>query len=73
MQALVYSLVCALRLEAALTHQVDLGCLSFKGTVDTLRSGRRCSLRAPQTQPLTLPEATEPRHQMKVSTFRNQE
>ena len=37
MQSLAYNLVRALMLEAALTHQVDLERLSFKGTVDTLR------------------------------------
>ena len=37
MQALAYNLIRALMLEAALTHNVDLERLSFKGTVDTLR------------------------------------
>jgi hypothetical protein len=37
MQALAYNLIRALMLEAALTHNVDLTRLSFKGTVDTLR------------------------------------
>jgi hypothetical protein len=37
MQAIAYNLVRALMLEAALTHNVEVERLSFKGTVDTLR------------------------------------
>lgn len=37
MQVLAYNLVRALMLEASWTHGVELGRLSFKGTVDTLR------------------------------------
>jgi hypothetical protein len=37
LQAIAYNLVRALMLEAAWVHGVDLGRLSFKGTVDTLR------------------------------------
>jgi hypothetical protein len=37
MQALAYNMIRALMLEAALTHNVELDRLSFKGTVDTLR------------------------------------
>jgi hypothetical protein len=38
MQAIAYNLVRALMLEAAMTHQVPLDRLSFKGTVDTIRN-----------------------------------
>jgi hypothetical protein len=37
MHAIAYNLVRAIMLEAALTHQVPLERMSFKGTVDTLR------------------------------------
>jgi hypothetical protein len=37
LHALAYNLVRALMVEAAWTHGVDVGRLSFKGTVDTLR------------------------------------
>lgn len=37
LQAMAYNLVRALMLESAWTHHIELGRLSFKGTVDTLR------------------------------------
>ncbi|RRK01622.1 IS4 family transposase [Opitutaceae bacterium TAV3] len=38
MQAIAYNMVRALMLETAITHDVDIERLSFKGTIDTLRS-----------------------------------